>query len=172
MPDENSWRGILAALANDTARRAYAEIVVGGASATLDELSPSRRRHVLDTLTAAGLVEPEGDGYQAPGGVFAEALRSASRPRIVEGPQKYLDGEGRIRTYPAAAKARGELLAYIAQQAVKPGEVLTETEVNERLSAFTPDVAVLRRYLVDHGELERTRSGSEYARPADAPAGD
>lgn len=25
------------------------------------------------------------------------------------------------------------------------------------------DVAVLRRYLVDHGILERTRSGSEYA---------
>lgn len=37
--------------------------------------------------------------------------------------------------------------------------------MNERLAPFAPggDVAVLRRYLVDHGLLERTPSGSEYA---------
>ena len=33
----------------------------------------------------------------------------------------------------------------------------------DRLARFTRDPAALRRYLVDAGLLERTRSGSEYA---------
>jgi hypothetical protein len=41
--------------------------------------------------------------------------------------------------------------------------VLSEKELNERLEPFSSDVAVLRRHLVDHGLVERTRSGSEYA---------
>ena len=42
----------------------------------------------------------------------------------------------------------------------------TEAEVNDTLEPYATggDVAVLRRYLVDHELLERTRSGSEYAR--------
>lgn len=54
-------------------------------------------------------------------------------------------------------------------RAFSPGDVLTETEVNDRVRAYAPneDVAVLRRYLVDHQLLERTRSGSEYAVIAD-----
>jgi hypothetical protein len=41
---------------------------------------------------------------------------------------------------------------------------MSEQETNERLAAFTDDVAALRRFLVDGGLLERTPSGSEYAR--------
>jgi hypothetical protein len=48
-----------------------------------------------------------------------------------------------------------------------PDGVLTEKEVNERLASFADDVAVLRRHLVDVKFLERTRSGSEYARTSE-----
>ncbi|QKJ21194.1 DUF2087 domain-containing protein [Microbacterium hominis] len=47
-------------------------------------------------------------------------------------------------------------------------DVLTERELDERLASVTDDVALIRRHLVDHRELERTRSGSEHAHPADA----
>ncbi len=77
--------------------------------------------------------------------------------------------EGRINRYPADSAERRALLAWIAVRAFSPGDVLTETEVNDRVRAYAPneDVAVLRRYLVDHQLLERTRSGSEYAVIAD-----
>jgi hypothetical protein len=52
-----------------------------------------------------------------------------------------------------------------AERAVGVAQVLTESEVNGRLAAWAPggDVALLRRRLVDHGILERTLPGSEYA---------
>lgn len=56
-----------------------------------------------------------------------------------------------------------ELLESIAPDLLAPGEVLTEAEMNERVARFTDETALLRRHLVDHGLVERTRSGSEYA---------
>lgn len=172
-----SWRSLIATLANETARTVYAEFVTVGASATLASLSPSRRRRVRDALTGAGLLEVDpgadhGGGPVADGaalrvapGVFAAALAASPvRPRP-QGVERFLDADGRIRVYPSDRRERAELLALVASRAVHSGEVLGEREVNARLEAFTDDVAVLRRYLVDHGELERTRSGSEYARP-------
>jgi len=78
---------------------------------------------------------------------------------------RFLDGAGRIDRYPVSAADRRELLAWVAHRAFVPADVLTEAEVNDRLRPYAPDgdVAVLRRYLVDHELLERTRSGSEYA---------
>lgn len=43
-------------------------------------------------------------------------------------------------------------------------EVVDERELSERLLRFGDDPALLRRYLVDFGLVERPRSGSEYAR--------
>ena len=48
---------------------------------------------------------------------------------------------------------------------LKSGEVVSEREMNERLSVHSEDVAALRRYLVDAGLVERTATGSEYALP-------
>lgn len=72
---------------------------------------------------------------------------------------------GRIERYPANLAERRELLAWIAREAVKPGENLTERQVNERLLSYTDDVVLLRRYMIDFGVLERTPSGSSYSRP-------
>jgi hypothetical protein len=60
---------------------------------------------------------------------------------------------------------RRELLAWIAREAIEPGEHLTEKQVNERLLSYTDDVVMLRRYMIDFGLLERTPSGSSYSRP-------
>lgn len=159
------WRAIVAALANDTARVVYAEFVTVGASPTLDALSPSRARHVRDALTRSGLLSADATGLHVASDVFAHALAASPvRPRP-QGVERFLGPDGRITAYPSDRSVRAELLAHVAARAFPTDRVLSEREVNELLAAFTDDVAVLRRYLVDHGELARTRSGSEYTRP-------
>ncbi|MEV8368107.1 DUF2087 domain-containing protein [Microbacterium sp. NPDC064584] len=159
------WRAIVAALANDTARAVYAEFVTAGASPTLDALSPSRARHVREALTRSGLLSVDGADLRVVPDVFARALvANPVRPRP-QGVERFLGPDGRITAYPADRSVRAELLAHVAARAFPDDRVLSEREVNEQLAAFTDDVAVLRRHLVDHGELARTRSGSEYARP-------
>jgi hypothetical protein len=169
MTSEESWRPVIAALANDTARRVFAEAVLGRAAdpeGTLSSLSPSRARHVLSQLESAGMLRTTEDGgIRVDDAIYRALLAGSRKPRPV-GIDRFLTAEGRIRSYPANETERTALLVAIAERAVAEGEVLTEAELNERLSALTDDVALLRRYLVDYGELERTRSGSEYARPA------
>jgi len=88
---------------------------------------------------------------------------SSPRPR---GPERFLDSDGRIDRYPAQAAGRLAVLRHVAGRAFSPDTVLRERDVNEQLEPDAPngDVAVLRRYLVDHGLLRRTASGSEHVR--------
>lgn len=91
--------------------------------------------------------------------------RAAPRRRSARNdPTRFLGADGRIDRYPATASQRRTLLAWVTARAIAPDEVLTEAAVNERLAPFSDDVAALRRHLVDGGFIERTRSGSEYAR--------
>ena len=159
---ESAWRPVFAALANETTRRVYAEIVLGALEPGAD-LSPSRRRHALEALAKAGLIAEGAEGWE-PGEVFAEVLASAPRSQRATGVERFLTAEGRIDRYPSRPREREELLRHVAARALEPGEVLGEAEVNERLSRFSEDTAVLRRHLVDFGFLERTASGSQYAR--------
>lgn len=87
-------------------------------------------------------------------------------PRRETGPERFLTREGQIDRYPMRGSERRALLEWVADRALPFGEVWTEPEVNDLLAPYAPagDVAVLRRYLVDADLLERTRSGSEYAR--------
>ena len=95
--------------------------------------------------------------------------RPAPRPRAAAGDiTRFLDASGRIDRYPLRAGDRRELLEWVAERSLPVGAVLDERRVNEALAPFAPggDVAVLRRYLVDHGLVARTASGSEYVREA------
>lgn len=74
-------------------------------------------------------------------------------------------GENTIDRYPRRKEDRRMLLEWIADRAFPPGEpALAETDVNGRLYAYSTDVAVLRRYLVDFGLLDREPDGSGYRR--------
>jgi hypothetical protein len=161
------WRRVLATLGNSHARTAYAQILLG---AGLPELLPGvkeqQRSRALAALLASGLVE-----QRTPGGlvasetVFRELL--AQQPRQPQtGPDRFLR-LGRIVSYPANRAERRRLLERIAGEIAAPGEQLTEQQVNERLLDYTDDVVLLRRYLVDFGLLQRTRSGSSYCLPPD-----
>lgn len=156
-------------LGNADSRVVFAEVVLDGGRPSA--LSPARRRRALDALIASGIVVERDGAHEVDGDVFAEALRDAregaagtgpARPRRT-GIERFLDAEGRIDRYPSNLQERAALLATVAAAVLADGEVVGEREFSERLLRFSNDPALLRRLLVDHGVVERTRSGSEYA---------
>jgi hypothetical protein len=160
------WRGVAAALLNPDLRAVLVEAIEAV------ELTPARRERAAARLVEMGLLRETPDGLEFDEG-FVRALLAESPISRPTGPQRFLDGDGRIDRYPVQALDRIELLRWVAGEAFAPGEVLSEQETNDRLARFGDDTAVLRRYLVDAELLERTRSGSEYALVIDpAPPSD
>ncbi|WP_028269036.1 DUF2087 domain-containing protein [Arthrobacter sp. UNC362MFTsu5.1] len=160
------WRRVMAALANNDARTAYARIVLGAKLPdAVAELKDHRRNRAVAALLDSGLVDRNAAGeLVASESVFRDLLTQQPRRQPQEGVARFMR-LGRIERYPANKAERRDLLAWIVSEAIKAGEDLTEKQVNERLLSYTDDVVLLRRYMVDFGLLERTRSGSSYSRP-------
>jgi hypothetical protein len=62
--------------------------------------------------------------------------------------------DGRLAVIPARRAKRLLVLDWLAQE-FEPGRRYSEPSVNGVLKRFHPDVAALRRYLVDEGFLDR-----------------
>ena len=77
-------------------------------------------------------------------------------------------GEDTIDRYPRRQDDRRLLLQWIAERALPRDTELTESDVNGLLYSYSDDVAVLRRYLVDFGFLERFPDGTGYRRIPEA----
>lgn len=150
---------MVAALLNPDLRAALAEVMGDG------RLTPQRRQRAIERLEQMGLVRRTADGVEFDDRML-RAVLDANPPATSTGPARYLDGNGRIDRYPVRADDLRELLVWVCERALAAEEILTEPQLNERLSAFADDVALLRRHLVDAELLERTRSGSSYARVA------
>lgn len=69
----------------------------------------------------------------------------------------FLDAGGRLHTIPSKRAKLVVVLDFLAQ-AFEPGLRYPESRVNEILGEFHPDHAALRRYLVEHGFLDRADS--------------
>ncbi|MBT2522386.1 DUF2087 domain-containing protein [Arthrobacter sp. ISL-28] len=162
------WRRVMAALANNDARTAYAQIVLGARLPdVVAHLNDERRNRAIAALLESGLVERDAaNELEASGTIFRDLLSQQPRRQAQTGLDRFMR-LGRIERYPANMAERRELLAWIAKEAIEPGENLTEKQVNERLLSYTDDVVMLRRYMIDFGLLERTASGSSYSRPED-----
>ena len=120
-----------------------------------------------------------------PAGPARAKPRSAAEPgrrdRSADpGPQRKLTDEERVEraffrgdrlvSIPARVGKRAILLPMIRDRCFPDDRDYEEKEVNMRLALLHPDVAALRRYLVDDGLM--TRSGGIYrrARDQDGPA--
>ena len=163
-------RELLALLAEPDRLRALAAVALG--AGTLPEvaeragLEPRAAARALSRLVAGGLLDGEaGEGYR----VRAEALRAAAIPPAGEAEPDEEPGDqvlrrfiskGRLLAIPAARGKRLVVLDHLAGL-FEPGRRYPEPEVNELLGRYHPDYALLRRYLVDDGFLDR----------ADEPAG-
>jgi len=64
--------------------------------------------------------------------------------------------DGRLKVIPAKAAKRRIVLDHLVQM-FEPGHRYSEAEVNNLLAPVHPDVAALRRYLIDEGLMERGR---------------
>lgn len=71
--------------------------------------------------------------------------------------------DGRLVAMPSRRSKRLVVLDLLAQE-FEPGVHYPETEVNRRLRRWHPDVAAVRRYLVDEGFLDRSGGSGEYWR--------
>jgi hypothetical protein len=159
------WRRVVATLANNDARTAYAQIVLGAKLPdVVAGLNDQRRNRAIAALFGSGLVERNAaNELEAPAAIFRDLLRQQPRRPAQNGLARFMR-LGRIERYPANMAERRELLAWILSEAIEPGEHLTEKQVNERLLSYSDDVVMLRRYMIDFGLLERTPSGSSYSR--------
>jgi hypothetical protein len=172
-PDAGTIVGLLA---DDERRRVTAAVVLGAttlqAVAEATGMTTDRASRALGRLAEAGLVaDVAGAGLAVDGAVFQRAARVArARPASAEHAEEtgerrqVLDAfvrDGQITSLPAARSKRVVLLDWVVQ-AFEPGVRYSEREVNELLAARHPDTAMLRRYLVDEGLLDR--AGGEYWR--------
>ncbi|MCP4223423.1 MAG: DUF2087 domain-containing protein [Actinomycetia bacterium] len=156
-------------LAEPNRRRVVAALILN--PATLEALPTATDlplRDVADALArlkAAGLVEEADDGtHLVLEAAFAMAARAeADTPQPSEhGDEpaevaKVLDRafrDGRLVKLPTKRSKRLVVLDRLAQE-FEPGRHYSERQVNAILVAFDPDVAALRRYLVDERFLDR-----------------
>ena len=64
--------------------------------------------------------------------------------------------DGRLVRIPAQHKKRLVVLRFLALSDFRQGEEVAERDVNMRLALRYPDVAALRRYLVENGFMDRS----------------
>ena len=70
--------------------------------------------------------------------------------------------DGRLVSIPAQDRKKRVVLRHLRDLCFTENRAYPEKEVNQRLARFHPDVAALRRYLVDFRLM--TRKGGEYRR--------
>jgi DNA-binding transcriptional ArsR family regulator len=148
-------------------------------------LSPGTVVHHLKRLKAAGLVEAKAshpyveyslrlDRLQAVGRLLDEIEHADEDRTSLPGPagealpafdakvlRAFMEGD-RLVSIPAQEKKRLVVLAYLRERCFGEDRAYPEKEVNQRLAIFHPDVASLRRYMIDAKLM--TRSGGEYRR--------
>ena len=167
MSQENSlqsWRPVLAALANPDARAVYAQIVLGlTPEAAGLKIKDDRYAKIVQQLTRASLITVTEGHLAVNSETLPAILKEAGDATKAVGPERFLNRAGEIDRYPTNLDERTGLLVFVARQAIGTGEQLTEPEINARLERFDSDVARLRRHLIDYGVLVRTANGSEYS---------
>jgi hypothetical protein len=162
---------LLGLLTDDDRLRVVAALALGARTpaevASTSGLGVRAAGRALARLTSGGLVEQEHDGYRLVTERFREALESFERPATEAvhsglGPDadrvlRAFLRDGRLTSIPAVHSKRLVVLDFLARL-FEPGQAYPETEVNERLARYHPDVAALRRYLVDEEFMHRRDS--------------
>lgn len=153
---------LLSALADPSRLQLYGRICGAADGVSIADLDAPRK--LLDRLVTAGLVDLTDDGRcVARAAIYTQALREFSLARkgpAVPGPAAVaaLFRDGRLVDVPREGALRRQLLEVMAQRFTE-GRDYTEKEVGGVLAGLVDDVAAFRRYLVDHGLLERDNAG-------------
>ena len=104
---------------------------------------------------ASGTVEAPGGAWPHAGEPLGDTLaRMALTPEEVKTLRSFLV-DGRLVSIPAQPKRRDVILRFLLERVFTEDREYPEKEVNQRLALFHPDVASLRRYLVDERYVRR-----------------
>lgn len=135
------------------------EEVAEAAGLPLKDVALAARR-----LARAGLVERDRHDLALRAEAFGAAARAAaeaapppeplSADPVEDAVLSAFVRDGRLTSIPAQRTKRLVVLAHLAR-VFEPGVRYPEREVNVLLAVWHPDVAALRRYLVDEGLLSR-----------------
>lgn len=169
------WRA-LAARSPASAPEAVAFAARPGAPATGDAGSGSPAAEAF-AWPAAGLAAEPGVGAAgAPvGAAGLAAADDAAGPAVdeqrVRRLARYFDEQGRLKHWPGKYSHREPCL-WALWSALPAGQAMAEPDVNRRLQAvhLFGDHALLRRWLCDHGLLDRTPDCREYRRVERRPS--
>jgi hypothetical protein len=160
---------LLGHLADPVRLRVFCAVVLDGpaTSAALAEragVEDVEALRVLARLESADLVSREAGLWRARPEVLRHAMAQAAPPRhaVDHGASDAAEAavlrtfmpSGRIEQIPAARSKRLVVLDHVCR-VFEPGVRYPEREVNVLLAVWHPDVAALRRYLVDEGLLTR-----------------
>ncbi len=145
------------------------------------QLGLSTTSHHLSKLAKAGLVSVRVEGHYYFYSLKVDALKDMAQRllheenlvKLAQEPAEdvferkvlaaFTDSEGRITAFPVQEKKYLVLLRYVLQ-AFESGRQYTEKEVNEIISRYNEDTALLRRNLVDYGFMSREGGGGKYWR--------
>lgn len=147
-------------------------------AAILGVASPTVSHH-LRRLSRAGLVEAKAEGYYSVYSLRLERIQEMSRsllgaealPQLAAHTDAdafdrkvlatFVAEDGTFRRIPAQRK-KFLVLVRRTLEAFEAGQTYTEREMNEILSRFHEDTALLRRALVDEGFMRREGGGGRY----------
>ena len=159
------------------ARQVEVLIAAGLVERTGDRPDNLRARFDRVGELARGLAALESDAPDDPAGglipgawphdgeTFPETVeRMAATPEDVRVLRSFLV-DGRLSSIPAQHRKRQVVLRFLLERVFTEDRDYPEKEVNQRLALFHPDVAALRRYLVDDGFV--TREAGRYRRAPD-----
>ena len=167
--DEGPTAGTIAGLLADPARlRVVAALALG--AGTIEEVAGASGLPLKDValsarrLARAGLVRRDGHALELLADRFGAAARTAAGQAPPSEPLSDDPAEdavlsaflrdGRLVSVPAQLSKRRVVLDHLVR-VFEPGVRYPEREVNALLRAWHPDVAALRRHLVDEGLLTR-----------------
>jgi hypothetical protein len=159
---------IVGLLADPTRLRVVAALALG--AGTIEEVASAAGLPLKDVALAArrlgraGLVRRDGHRLELLGDRFQAAARAAAASAPAAEPLSDDPAEdavlsafvrdGRLTSIPAQHSKRLVVLGHLVR-VFEPGVRYPEREVNALLAVWHPDVAALRRYLVDEGLLSR-----------------
>ena len=157
-----AWIEVYAGLKNPAMRKVLGAVLLEQDSALGEDRATAKN---LERWARIGLLVRGESGWTVNEPMLTEALAAQAKPATArEGVVRFFTGL-KLDTLPARPAERLEVLTLIRDAVLEPGQRLGEAQLNERLRVVHPDVALLRRYMVDHGLLHRAGDGSVYTHP-------
>lgn len=162
MSQNSKWVEIAAGLKNPNMRKALGLVLAGE-----DDKLGSSTRSVKDLRRWAkiGLLVDNDQRWELNEELLNDTLTAASATNTQgTGMLRFFTGT-RLNALPARPIERHEVMVHIRDQVLTVQESLREDQLNARLAVIHEDVALLRRYMVDHNLIQRDADGTAYRMP-------